>query len=128
MYKRQAFRFIPGDASRQHGENRVGGADGNPYLTAAATLGAAALGIEEKIEPIAAVIGNAYEQEGAMGSKSRFSPTLRHAATRMGESKAARRFFGDAFVEHFVGTRIWEAEESERSVNDWQLDRYLEII
>mgnify|MGYP003302862463 FL=1 len=123
-----AFRFIPGDASRQHVENRVGGADGNPYLTAAATLGAAALGIEEKIEPIAAVIGNAYEQEGAMGSESRFSPTLRHAATRMGESKAARRVFGDAFVEHFVGTRIWEAEESERSVNDWQLDRYLEII
>ena len=46
----------------------------------------------------------------------------------MGESNAARMVFGDAFVEHFVSTRIWEAEQSERSVNDWQLDRYLEII
>ena len=123
-----AFRFIPGDASRQHVENRVGGADGNPYLAAAATLGAAALGIEEKIEPIAAVVGNAYEQEDMMGSEGRFSPTLRHAATRMGKSNAARVVFGDAFVEHFVGTRIWEAKESERFVNDWQLNRYLEII
>ena len=123
-----AFRFIPGDASRQHVENRVGGADGNPYLVAAATLGAAALGIEEKIEPIAAVVGNAYDQEDPMGSESRFSPTLRQAATRMGESNAARMVFGDAFAEHFVSTRIWEAEQSERSVNDWQLDRYLEII
>ena len=122
------LRFIPGDASRQHVEKRGGGADGNPYLAAAATLGAAALGIEEKIEPIAAVVGNAYDQEVLMGSEGRFSPTLRDAATRMGKSNAARVVVGDAFVEHFVGTRIWEAQESERFVNDWQLNRYLEII
>ena len=63
-----------------------------------------------------------------MGSEAQFSPTLRHAATRMGGSDAARSVFGNAFVEHFVGTRIWEAQESERFVNDWQLNRYLEII
>ena len=54
-----AFRFIPGSAARQHIECRVGGADGNPYLVAAATLGAALLGIEQRLKPGAAVQGNA---------------------------------------------------------------------
>ena len=123
-----AFRFIPGSSARQHIENRVGGADGNPYLVAAATLGAMALGIEQTLDPGEPILGNAYDQEEALGVDRQFSPTLRDAANRMARSAAARELFGDAFVEHFVASRLWESREHERSVDDWQLARYFEII
>ena len=123
-----AFRFIPGDDKAQHIECRVGGADGNPYLAAAAALGAALLGIEGRIEPPEAVVGNAYDVEDGVPPEWRFAPTLREAAARLARSAAARELFGDTFVEHFVATRLWESREAERHVNDWQLGRYFEIV
>ena len=123
-----AFRFIPGDASGQHIECRVGGADGNPYLVAAATLGAALVGIEQKIEPPEGVSGNAYEVEDSLPPEWRFAPTLRDAAARLAGSATARTLFGDPFVDHYAMTRLWESREYERHVNDWQLGRYFEII
>ncbi len=123
-----AFRFIPGDDKSQHIEGRVGGADGNPYLVSAATLGAAVAGIEQRIEPPDAVAGNAYDVEDGLPPEWRFAPTLRDAANRFGESRMARELFGGVFVDHYVATRLWESREYERHVNDWQLSRYFEII
>ncbi|MYD98679.1 MAG: glutamine synthetase, partial [Gammaproteobacteria bacterium] len=123
-----AFRFIPGDDARGHIEGRVGGADANPYLVSAATIGAAVLGIEQKLEPPAPVAGNAYEVEDTLPPESRFAPTLREAASRLARSEAARGLFGDVFVDHYVSTRLWESREYERHVNAWQLGRYFEII
>lgn len=123
-----AFRFIPGDDTRGHIEGRVGGADANPYLVSAATIGAAVLGIEQKLEPPAPVAGNAYDVEDTLPPDSRFAPTLREAASRLARSEAARGLFGDIFVDHYVSTRLWESREYERHVNAWQLGRYFEII
>ncbi|MCY3812408.1 MAG: glutamine synthetase [Gammaproteobacteria bacterium] len=123
-----AFRFIPGDDKAQHIECRVGGADGNPYLVAAATIGAALLGIERRIEPPEPIAGNAYDAEDGVVPEWRFAPTLRDATNRLSGSASARELFGDVFVEHFVTTRLWESREAERHVNDWQLGRYFEIV
>ena len=123
-----AFRFIPGDAGSQHIECRVGGADGNPYLVSAATIGAALVGIEQRIEPPDAVTGNAYDVEGGLPGEWRFAPTLRDAANRFAGSRMARELFGEVFVDHFAATRLWESREHERHVDDWQLARYFEII
>ena len=127
-----AFRFIPAAAGegedKQHIECRVGGADGNPYLAAAATLGAALTGIEERIEPPPPVLGNAYDIEESLPPEWRFAPTLREAATRFRNSVRARELFGDVFVDHFSATRLWEAQQAERHVDDWQLSRYFEIV
>ncbi len=122
-----AFRVIRGGASERI-ECRVGGADGNPYLAAAAAVGAAALGIQERLEPPEPVVGNAYDVEDALPAERRFSPTLRDATARFLGADAARRLFGDAFVEHFALSRDWESRESERHVTDWQLARYFEAI
>ena len=46
-----AIRVIPGSAASQRIECRAGGADANPYLAGAAILGAALLGIREKLSP-----------------------------------------------------------------------------
>ena len=127
-----AFRFIPALADegddKQHIECRVGGADGNPYLAAAATLGAALAGIEERIEPPAPVAGNAYDSEDSLPAEERFAPTLREAAVRFGASARARELFGEVFVDHFAATRLWETKQAERHVDDWQLSRYFEIV
>ena len=123
-----AFRVITGSASAQRIECRVSGADSNPYLAAAAALGAAVLGIEQAIEPPEPVAGNGYDVEDALPESRRFPTTLRGATARFADSDAARDLFGDTFVEHYVTSRDWETREAERTVTDWQLARYFEII
>jgi glutamine synthetase len=43
-------------------------------------------------------------------------------------SRAARELFGDAFVEHYVETRLWEEREFRKHITDWEMQRYFEII
>ena len=123
-----AFRIITGGASAQRIECRVSGADANPYLAAAAALGAALLGIEQEIEPPDPVAGNGYDVEDTLPDNLRFPSTLRDANARFAASEAARDLFGDAFADHYVTSRDWETREAERTVTDWQLARYFEII
>lgn len=122
------IRIIPGGSRSQRIECRVGGADGNPYLVAAAVLAAAARGVEEKLEPTAAVSGNAYDVQDTLPEELQFPSTLRGAAERMSQSTAAVEMFGADFVDHFVMSRLWESREYERHVNSWQLERYFEVI
>ena len=95
---------------------------------AAAVLGAALLGIEEEADPGESVVGNAYEVEDDLPADRKFPTNLRESAARFEQSLSARRVFGDDFVDHFVLSRRHEASEYERSINDWQLERYFEII
>ena len=124
-----AFRFIAGDDKSQHIECRVGGADGNPYLVAAATIGAALLGIERRIEPPQPIAGNGVRGGGRRraGVAFRTDPArCGRPVGRIGGGAGVVR--GHVFVEHFVTTRLWESREAERHVNDWQLGRYFEIV
>ncbi len=123
-----AIRVIGGGSSSQRLECRVCGADANPYLAAAAVVAAALQGIEDGIAPSGPVTGNAYDAEDRLPETRRFPSHLRAAADRLQDSASARRLLGDAFVDHYVMTRRWECLEYERQVNDWQLERYFEII
>lgn len=123
-----ALRVIFGSDKSFHIENRIPGADSNPYLVAAATVAASHLGIEEDLEPPSHTKGDAYAVEDGLDAILKFSPTLREAASRFSASKEAEISFGKEFCEHFAMTRLWESSEAERSVNDWQLKRYFEVI
>ena len=123
-----AIRVIPGGASSQRVECRVGGADGNPYLVAAAVLGAALAGIREQLEPEQPVQGNAYDLQDDLPERYKFATSLAESSDKMHQSAMARTILGDEFVEHFVMTRRWEAQEYQRNLNSWQLQRYFEII
>ena len=123
-----AIRVIPGGASSQRSDCRVGGADANPYLVAAAVLSAGLAGIRERLEPDSAVQGNAYDLEETLPEHVRFASNLADAAGAMHVSKLAREMYGDEFVEHFVMSRRWEVREYQRNLNNWQLRRYFEII
>jgi glutamine synthetase len=123
-----ALRIIPGSAKSQRVEFRVGSADANPYLVAAATLGAGLLGIKEELLLGDPVSGNAYAIQDDLPEALQLPGNLRDSNANLNASVEARQIFGDAFVSHFVASRDWEVREYERHVNDWQLKRYFEII
>ncbi len=121
-----ALRVIGGSAKSQRVEYRIAAADINPYIALACAIGSGLWGIENRVEPDAAIEGNAYEKKSP---KSRALPrTLYEAAERLEASKPARSLFGDAFVEHYAATRKWEEREFRKAITDWELARYFEII
>jgi len=106
-------------------ETRIPGADTNPYLAMAAALASGLYGIKNKLElKIPATQGNGYKDK----SNGCLSTNLFDATTLMKESAIAKELFGEAFVEHFTQTRFWECRQFAKSVTDWELKRYFEII
>ncbi|MGE3628027.1 MAG: glutamine synthetase family protein, partial [Hyphomicrobiales bacterium] len=121
-----ALRVIPGSDKSQRVEYRVGPADANPYLALAAAVGSGLWGVENRIEPLAMVKGNAYDK--TFPARQQLPRTLWDAAQRLRKSKAAEELFGAEFVDHFATTREWEEREFRKAITDWELQRYFEII
>ena len=130
------FRAILGKPSAQRIENRLPGADANPYLALSATFAAGFLGIKEKIEPTSPTEGAAYFVETE--NRHKVPTSLLEAANLFKKSEAARSIWGNKFVDHFSSTRVWEYEQYVKNkpiferdslkVSNWELDRYFEII
>lgn len=105
-------------------ENRMPGADANPYLTFAAMMAAGLAGVDEALDCGDEYVGNAYADK-----KLKALPTsLREAADLLDRSKLARRAFGDAVVDFYVHTARLEVQAFETSVTDWERRRYFEQI
>jgi glutamine synthetase len=121
-----SVRVIPGGPKAQRSEYRVAPADANPYLAEAAALASGLRGIEERLTLGDAVTGNGYEDPQSLTHP--LPSTLREASERFRASEMARSAFGDAFVDHYAGTRDWEDLENRKAVTDWELARYFEII
>lgn len=123
-----ALRVIPGSEKSQRSEFRVAAADANPYLAAAAVLGAGLLGIEEGLKLGPPVQGNAYEIQDKFPEEYQLPSNLCSSTDNLERSEIAQEIFGLEFVEHFVSSRRWEVREYEKAITDWQLQRYFEII
>lgn len=120
------IRVIPGSEKSHRLEYRIPGSDVNSYLSMAAAIGSGLLGIEQGIEPGDAATGNAYELDIPL--KRQLPTNLESAGILFGASEAANALFGEAFVEHFSASRIFEAREFGRAVTDWELRRYFEVL
>ena len=92
----------------------------------AACLGSGLWGIENKIEPPAPVSGDAGEGSAADPERKPLPRTLADATRLLHGSHVARVVLGEAFVDHYVRTRLWEVRQYERAVTDWELARYFE--
>ncbi len=103
-------------------ECRVGGSDLNPYLALAALLAAGLDGIEHELKLEEPFVGDAY---GARKVR-RIPETLRDAATAMKRSKMLRAAFGDQVIDHYYRAAMWEQEEYDRHVTDWEVARGFE--
>jgi glutamine synthetase len=103
-------------------ENRLPGADANPYLAYAAMLAAGLYGMEHKIEAPRRFTGDAYHAQELEPLPS----SLAEAAEKLDNSRRARELFGDAVVDHYVRHARLEAEAYSRVVGEWELKRYFE--
>ncbi|MGE2716854.1 glutamine synthetase family protein [Mycolicibacterium litorale] len=114
-----ALRVIATDESTCRMENRLPGADANPYLALAACVAGVLHGVENQLDPPPPVAGNAYEESGAPLPRS-----LAEAVDAFGGSTVARGAFGDAFVDHYLASRLWERDRHREAVSDWEAARY----
>ncbi|MCI0745267.1 MAG: glutamine synthetase family protein [Verrucomicrobia subdivision 3 bacterium] len=105
-------------------ENRMPGADANPYLAFAATLAAGMAGIDEQLDCGDVYKGNAYVDASLPSLPS----SLAEAADLLDRSKLARRAFGDAVIDFYVHTARLEVQAFQNSVTDWEKHRYFERI
>jgi glutamine synthetase len=121
-----AIRVIPADAKATRLEYRQTAADINPYIAIAACLGGGLWGIENSVEPPPESTGDA--SAGAATSPVRLPRTLREATSWLARCAEAPRVLDDAFIDHYVRTRDWEARQYERAVTEWELRRYFESV
>jgi glutamine synthetase len=118
-----ALRVIANDEPSCRMENRLPGADANPYLALSACIASALHGIENELEPPDPVEGNAYDKPG-----TELPSSLAAAITELQNGSVARKAFGDTFVDHYVATRLWERDRHREAVGDWELRRYFDRI
>jgi glutamine synthetase len=117
------FRVVgEGDSFRI--ENRMPGADANPYLTFAAMIAAGMAGMKEGLD-----CGNEYTGNAYVDAKlARLPSTLRDATEMFEESKLARTAFGSEVVDFYTHHAHLEIEAFNNAVTDWEKVRYFERI
>jgi glutamine synthetase len=120
-----AFRVINTSPAYTRLETRIPGSDTNPYLVMAAALASGLYGVKNKLPlKTPATVGNGYQDT----KNGKISSNLLDATNIMKDSKIANELFGNGFVNHFTKTRLWECKQFAKSVTDWELKRYFEII
>ncbi|NNG37408.1 glutamine synthetase family protein [Nakamurella aerolata] len=117
-----AVRLVGRGASARL-ENRVPGADVNPYLALAAMIAGGLHGIQAQLELPEPVAGNAYASD-----LPRVPRTLSAARERFVASEPARTAFGDDVVEHYARMAEVELEAFDAAVTDWELRRGFERL
>lgn len=117
-----SFRIVGSGQSRRI-ECRLPGADTNPYLAFAAAIASGLDGVENKIEPPAELVGDAYTS-----TSPQIATTLADATEQFAASADARRLLGDSVVDHY--SHHWRSEVAayNRAVTDWEHQRYFEQI
>lgn len=113
---------LPANPSATRVEFRLTGADLNPYLAIASSVGAGLWGIEQALEAPPSSSGDA-STEGTPLPRD-----LAAANARLAASDIAPNILGAAFVDHYSRSRDWEVRQHQRSVSDWELRRYFEAV
>ena len=108
------LRIPDAEAESRRVENRLAGADVNPYLVIAATLACGYLGMVEGIEPTAATEGSAYGQDYGL-HKHMYS-----AIDALRDSNALRGMLGDVFVDLYTAIKDAEYKEFEEIITPWE--------
>ncbi len=105
-------------------ENRVGGADLNPYLALSAIIASGLHGVEANLELEPALEGSAY----AAHERPHLPATLAHARELFAASDVARAAFGEEVVAHYLNAADVELETFHAAVTDWERVRGFERL
>jgi len=100
-------------------ENRVAGADANPYLAIAATLACGWLGMEQEIEPSEPVEGSAYRLAQTLPQQ------MPDAMRKLQQSKPLEELLGEDFVRLYLAVKRCEHEAYQRVISSWEREHLL---
>ncbi len=98
-------------------ENRLPGADVNPYLALSAMIAAGLHGVDSELPLEPPQEGNAYTSDAP-----RVPTNLYEARDLFSASEVARQAFGEEVVDHYLNHARIELEAHEAAVTDW--DKY----
>jgi glutamine synthetase len=119
-----SLRLVGHGPASMRVENRVPGADVNPYLAVAGLVAGALYGIENELTLEDEYVGNAYVDESAPHVPAH----LRDALALWESSAAARTAFGDDVVAHYANNAKVELAAFDAAVTDWELVRGFERL
>jgi glutamine synthetase len=100
-------------------ENRLGGADANPYLAIAASLACGYLGMIEGLKPTEPITGSAYELPFSLPM------TLADALAMLRGCKPLVEVFGERFVAAYGAVKENEYETFSRVISSWEREHLL---
>ncbi len=96
-------------------ENRISGADANPYLAIAATLICGYIGMVEKISP------SLETTTRANGELSKDLPlNIELAIEKMSNSSTIKQYLGEEFVRGFIATREADYNHYKSEISAWE--------
>lgn len=117
--RRTGLRVPASEPAARRVENRVPGADANPYLAIAATLAAGLHGIERGLNPDLPAQGD-FEVPDDL----RLSCTLHRGIRRLRVSEVAKEFFTPEFIDGYLACKELELESFLDEISPWER-RYL---
>jgi glutamine synthetase len=113
---RAAGLRIPASApAARRVENRLPGADANPYLAIAASLAAGLYGIKRTLEPSEPIQG-----EFIVPDHLSLPCTLHAALERLKRSHLAKELFGSEFIEGYVASKTLELTSFFDEITPWE--------
>lgn len=108
------LRVPVSDPQARRVENRIAGADANPYLAIAASLAAGYLGAIEQLEPTEPVEGSAYDRAHTLPKH------LSDALHRLTRSRPLRKVLGERFVKALTAVKEHEYDAYQRVISSWE--------
>ncbi len=118
-----ALRVPTGNPDALRIEQRVAGADANPYLLMASLLAGVHHGLSHRIEPGEPIEGNSYEQ-----LEQSLPNNLRDALRALDDSEILGRYINPDYIDIFVACKEHELEEFEHSISDLEYNWYLHTV
>lgn len=100
-------------------ENRLPGADGNPYLSIAATLACGLLGMIEELEPSEPIKGSAYKKGHSLPSH------LFDAVKKFKNTKPLQELLGEQFCKALVAIKETEFKAYNAVISSWERENLL---
>jgi glutamine synthetase len=114
---------VVGHGQGKRFENRLPGADVNPYLAIAAMIASGLHGVENELALEEPTTGSAYDTD-----KPVVPTNIYDARDLFGESKVAHEAFGDEVVAHYLNRAQVEIDAAESAVTDWDKFRSFERL
>ena len=108
------LRVPMSDAAGKRVENRLPGADANPYLAIAGSLACGWLGMMEKLDPGKPIEGSGYTRAHSLPRH------LPEAMAKLSAARPVREVLGEDFVEAFVAVKQSEWDAYQRVVSSWE--------